>query len=102
MNALTLNERIKLQLREDGYGSSGETVKAERTVYACVQKPGLSFQTRSESAGRKTDLTAHIKRSDFDRESYTHAVIGGISYRINGSGASVNDLMVKLSMELDG
>ena len=100
MTAMTLNKKILLQRREDnnGYGG-GYTVISEKNVYASVQIPSISFQTKTESAGRKADLTAHLWRRDFDTDSYTHAVIGSVTYRINSVGASVNDLYVKLVME---
>lgn len=97
---MTLNKKILLQKREDnnGYGG-GYICTAEKTVCASVQLPGLTLQNNSEFAGRRTDMTAHLWRRDFDTDSYTHAVIGGTVYRINSVGASVNDLFIKIGME---
>ena len=97
---MTLNKKILLQKREDnnGYGG-GYICTAEKTVCASVQLPGLTLQNNSEFAGRKTDLTVHLWRREFDTAEYTHAVIGGTVYRIDRDGASANDLYVKLSLE---
>lgn len=100
MRTMTFRDSITLKKMQDCYGhSSGKTAAAEKTVRCCLSLPGLYFQATSESAGRKTDLTAYLWRSDFESDSYNYAEISGTLYRINGVGSSVNDLYVKLSLE---
>lgn len=98
--AMTLKDRIILRRREDAFGHSSEKIiAAEKEVCASVSLPGLSFQASSESAGKRSDLTALVWRREFDGNAFTHAVTGGIEYRINGVGAGSNDLLVRLSLE---
>lgn len=100
MRVMTFRDSITLKKLQDSYGhSSGKSAAAEKTVGCSLSLPGLYFQATSESAGRKTDLTAHLWRSDFESDSYNYAEIGGVLYRINGVGRGVNDLFVKLSLE---
>lgn len=103
MRTMTLRDTITLKKMKDDYGHSSEkTVLSEKTVYCSLSTPGLYFQATSESAGRKTDITVHMWRSDFESDSYNYAEIGGVLYRINGSGAGANDLFVRLSLERGG
>lgn len=103
MRAMTFRDSITLKKLQDPYGhSSGKSVLSEKTVSCCLSLPGLYFQATSESAGRKTDITVHMWRSDFESDSYNYAEIGGVLYRINGSGAGANDLFVRLSLERGG
>lgn len=100
MRTMTFRDSITLKKMQDCYGhSSGKTAAAEKTVRCCLSLPGLYFQATSESAGRKTDLTAHLWRSDFESDSYNYAEISGTLYRINDVGAGANDLYVRLSLE---
>lgn len=100
MRAMTFRDSITLKKLQDPYGhSSGKSVLYEKTVSCCLSLPGLYFQATSESAGRKTDLTAYLWRSDFESDNYNYAEISGVLYRINGTGAGANDLYVRLSLE---
>lgn len=99
-STMTLRNKIILQCREEAYGHRTKpNITAEKEVYGCIQMPSLSFQAANETAGRKIDLSVHVWRSEFESGHFTHAVISGTAYRINGTGASVNDLYIRLSLE---
>lgn len=99
-STMTFRNKIVLQCREEAYGHSTEPdITAEKEVYGSVQLPSLSFQATNEAAGRKIDLSVHVWRSEFESGHFTHAVINGTTYRINGTGAGMNDMYVKLSLE---
>lgn len=79
-----------------GYGHGGSVDVVSKKVRASVSVPGINLSMRAEMAGRKIDLTVQLRRKDFESDSYTHAEVGGIRYRIDGTNAGSKDMFIRL------
>ena len=95
--SLQLNNKIRLQKRVQVKGSATrEHIVAEKNVWAKVGGISLSFAARLQEMGLDAQRVAHLWRSEFERDKYTHVAYGGKVYRIVQAGNSVSEDYVKL------
>ena len=100
MRTTTINKKITLQKHTEGYGHSDTgSISAEAKVFASVKKASIGFRSSLAGAGYETDITADVWRSEFEKDDYNLALIDGVTYRISGTSAGLNDLFVKLILE---
>lgn len=95
---ITFNRRAVLSSVRPAYGHSGATETARRNIKCCVGMPSTSTKINAESVGIKADLIVHCYRKDFDAVNPTHIEIDGTKYKISATGASLNDLFIKLTV----
>ena len=94
---VVLNKTITLLTVRQGNGRAGSTDTAARNVRASVSQPGINLAIRAEYVGRRIDLLAVIRRSDY-LSSYNYAEVDGVRYRIEGANATDKDLFVRLTL----
>ena len=95
---ITFNRKAVLSSVKTAYGHSGDTETAQREIYCCVGMPSTSTKISAETVGIKADLIVHCYRKDFDKINPTHIEIDGVKYKISATGASINDLFIKLTV----
>lgn len=97
MQTIAFNKMIVLMQVKTGQGHSRiDEIVDSKTVWANVQEPSMSLQMTAANIGMSADRVLHLWRREFEKGSYNRVVIGGVVYRIENIGASVNDNFVKL------
>lgn len=94
---VVLNKTITLLTVRQGNGRAGSTDIVTKNVRADVSQPGINLAIRAEYVGRRIDLLAVIRRSDY-LSSYNYAEVDGVRYRIEGANATDKDLFVRLTL----
>lgn len=96
MKTITFNREIILIKTSEKYGhSSGNDVESNK--FKCnVSQPSISLKTQIESTGRSVDLTVQMWRRDFESNTFTHAKIDDVRYRIESATSGLKTSIVKL------
>lgn len=92
---VVLNKTLSLLSITEAHGHSGSSEVSAKAVKASVNQPGINLAIRAEYVGRRIDLLAVIRRSDY-LSSYNYAEVDGVRYRIEGANATDKDLFVRL------
>lgn len=67
-------------------------------VCAAVSVPTLRLSAGMEAAGRRVDLTAVVRRSDYLTGAYNYAEYAGQRYRIDSDHAADKEQFVLLTL----
>lgn len=99
MKKTVFNKTLILIKQQSGYGHSESTVTMSKSVRADVREPTVGFIIKAEAAGRRVELVATVRHSDYLSDKYTHAEYRGIRYRINAAGSTHKNMFIRLSLE---
>lgn len=99
MQNIVFKDKIKLEQRQNGYGSHPEPqTVAENEVWACVCLPSMTSKVNAQSVGIKSDFVIHLYRNEFESGSYTHVFFNDKRYKIESVTTSSNNLFVKITV----
>ena len=95
---MNFNKLITLYSIKEGKGhNQNSEITDEKVVWACVQLPSTTLKIIAIDARVKVDMIIHMWRREYS-ENYTHVKIDNLMYRINITGSSINELMIKLTI----
>ena len=97
MKKLPFNRKITLLTLEPQSGYSEPAEIARAIVWANISDVGATTKLAALQAGQAVSLAVTMWRKEY--HDYTHAEIDGVRYKIVETGATKNDLHVKLLLE---
>lgn len=93
---ITFNKKIILLKCPQQNGRLPRTEEARAVVRGHADKPGLSLVIETEQAGWQAELIVSIWRRDYEKDSFTHAIVDGTTYRIKRATAGDRQMIVRL------
>ena len=91
---MCFNKRLTLLTLEYPTGCGEPKATDSSEVLADVSEPGTVTKFQGLAAGYDISLTAVMWRREY--KNYTHAEYQGVRYKISATGATANQLHIKL------
>ena len=89
-----IRKKIKLLTMTPQNGTAELVRQNEKTVWAEVGNIGVTTKFSAMSAGKEAEMQLIVWRSEYGGQ--THVEVNGTLYKITETGATDNDLRVKL------